>query len=60
MSVYGEKGPICMESGRLDTVHPAPYIVDIIFFIVSYGSDKLKVNTAFYHRRLSGLLVLLA
>ena len=44
-----------MESGRFDSVHPAPYIITDISFGLSYGSDHAPVSTALYPRHLSRL-----
>ena len=57
MSVYGAIRAAMHESGRFDSVHPAPYIVTNTPFGHSYGSGHPPVNTALYRRRLSRLLV---
>jgi len=49
-----------MESGRFDSVHPAPYFIADIYYGLSYGSDHTPVSTALYPRRLDKRLVGLA
>ncbi len=60
VSVTVGKGPLCMKSGRFDSVHPAPYTITEPTFGLSYGFDNSLASSAHYPHRLSRRLVGLA